>query len=94
MERKKLSKKELLLYLISGSFVYGATIIILNSFLWILFFLLFISLLITLRVSSTNHSFGKQFFSVCIGLFFFGWIAVLIILMVKVLFMYLYNLLS
>jgi hypothetical protein len=89
-----LSKKELLLYLILGSIVYGATIIILNSLLWILFFLLFISLLITLRVSNTNHSFGKQFFSVCIWLFFFGWIAVLIILIVKVLFMYLYSLLS
>ena len=89
-----MNKKELALYFISGSFVYGGVIYTLQSFIWSLFFLLFISLLITLRVSNSNHSFGKQFFSVCVGLFISGWFAAKIIVMVKAFFLYLYSLLS
>ncbi|SFS77195.1 hypothetical protein SAMN05428962_2771 [Paenibacillus sp. BC26] len=90
-----MNKKEVVLYFISGTFVYGAAIYILHSLqqslIWFLFFLLFISLLVTLRVADSNRTFGKQFFSVCIGLFFFGWIAVIIIVLVKAFSLYLYH---
>lgn len=90
----KMKKNKQILYFIFGSFLYGGVIYLFHSFIWSLFFLLLIGFLITQLVSDTNRSFGKQMLSACIGLFFFGWIAVMIILAGKVLVMYLYSLLS
>ncbi|SFT09540.1 hypothetical protein [Paenibacillus sp. BC26] len=93
-----MKKKEVVLYFSLGAFVYGAAIYILHSLqqslIWFLFFLLLSSLLVTLRVSDANRSFGKQFAGVCVGLFFFGWFAVIIIVLVKAFALYVYRSLS
>ncbi len=88
-----MNKKESIIYLIVASFIFGGAIILFNSIFWTLFFLLFISFILTLKISDEKRSFGKQMFSACIGVFFFGWIAVLVILLIKIFLRYLYYLL-
>lgn len=70
-----MNKKKSVFYFILASFLFGGAICLFKSIFWTLFFLIFIGFLLTIKISDERRSFGKQMFSACLGLFFFGWLA-------------------
>ncbi|WP_088043254.1 hypothetical protein [Bacillus sp. EAC] len=85
-------KKDQVLYFILGAFLFGIMLYMFHSFIWSFFFLLFISYLITLKLADDSRSFRRQMLSASIGIFFFGLISVLIILIAKGFIMYVIDL--
>ncbi|MBP1967149.1 putative membrane protein [Paenibacillus aceris] len=79
-----MNKKKSIIYFILASFLFGGAIFLFQSICWTLFFLIFIGFILTIKISDERRSFGKQMFSACLGLFFFGWLAVLVILLIKI----------
>ncbi|KRE61921.1 hypothetical protein ASL11_23735 [Paenibacillus sp. Soil750] len=79
-----MNKKKSIIYFILASFLFGGAIFLFQSIFWTLFFLIFIGFILTIKISDERRSFGKQMFSACLGLFIFDWLAVLVILLIKI----------
>ncbi|RDU34639.1 hypothetical protein DRW41_22415 [Neobacillus piezotolerans] len=86
-------KHQVLLFML-GSFLYGGAMYIFHSFIWSIFFLMFISFLITLKISDPKQDFGKQMISASIGIFFFGWVSLLAIIVAKASVVYVFRMLT